>query len=84
MLPLQHHSFVAGMRWNSDAFSSLVLTSLAVVVSAAGAIVVGFSLMFIPLPLVAGFYLARFFTRKSLPSYFAFVVLGSLVLVCDA
>lgn len=63
----------------SDAFSSLVFTSLAVVVSASGAIVVGFPLLFIPLPSVAGLYLARFFTRKSLPSYFAFVVLGSLV-----
>lgn len=36
-------------------------------------------LQFLPLPSVAGFYLARFFTKKSLPSYFAFVVLGSLM-----
>ena len=36
-------------------------------------------LQFIPLPSVAGFYLARFFTKKSLSSYFAFVVLGSLM-----
>lgn len=63
----------------ADAFSSLAFTALAVVVSAAGAIVVGFPLLFIPLPSVAGFYLARFFTKKSLPSYFAFVVLGSLM-----
>ncbi|PON57011.1 no exine formation [Parasponia andersonii] len=63
----------------SDAFSSLAFTGLAVLVSAAGAIVVGFPLLFLPLPCVAGFYLARFFTKKSLPSYFAFVVLGSLM-----
>ncbi|KAK8603353.1 hypothetical protein V6N13_085542 [Hibiscus sabdariffa] len=65
----------------SDAFSSLAFTSLAVVVSAAGAIVVGFPILFIPLPSVAGFYLARFFTKKSLPSYFAFFVLGSLMVM---
>lgn len=34
---------------------------------------------FLPMPSVAGFYFARFFTKKSLPSYFAFVVLGSLM-----
>nr|ASU91613.1 no exine formation 1 [Tapiscia sinensis] len=62
----------------SDAFSSLAFTALAVVVSAAGAIVVGFPIVFIPLPSVAGFYLARFFTKKSLTSYLAFTVLGSL------
>ena len=37
-------------------------------------------LQFIPLPSVAGFYLARFFTKKSVSSYFAFVVLGSLMM----
>ncbi|KAG8365777.1 hypothetical protein BUALT_Bualt17G0007100 [Buddleja alternifolia] len=63
----------------SDAFSSLVFTSLAVIVSAAGAIVVGFPILFLPLPSIAGFYLARFFTKKSLSSYSAFVVLGSLM-----
>ncbi|XP_027152743.1 uncharacterized protein LOC113752898 [Coffea eugenioides] len=63
----------------SDAFGSTVFTSLSVLVSAAGAIVVGFPVLFIPLPSVAGFYLARFFTKKSLSSYFAFVVLGSLM-----
>lgn len=36
-------------------------------------------LQFLPLPSVAGFYLARFFTKKSLPSYFASVWLGSLM-----
>lgn len=36
-------------------------------------------MQFLPLPAVAGFYLARFFTKKSVPSYFAFVVLGSLM-----
>lgn len=63
----------------SDAFSSVAFTTLAVIVSAAGAIVVGFPIVFLPLPSVAGFYLARFFTKKSLPSYFGFVVLGSLM-----
>ncbi|XVF66748.1 hypothetical protein PTKIN_Ptkin10aG0062400 [Pterospermum kingtungense] len=72
-------SYALGMI--SDAFSSLAFTSLAVVVSAAGAIVVGFPILFIPLPSVAGFYLARFFTKKSLPSYFAFFVLGSLMVM---
>lgn len=38
-------------------------------------------LQFLPLPCVTGFYLARFFTKKSLPSYFAFVVLGSLMVM---
>lgn len=33
------------------------------------------------MPSVAGFYLARFFTKKSLTSYFAFVVLGSLMVM---
>ncbi|XWS63463.1 hypothetical protein CRYUN_Cryun06bG0099900 [Craigia yunnanensis] len=72
-------SYALGMI--SDAFSSLAFTSLAVVVSAAGAIVVGFPILFISLPSVAGFYVARFFTKKSLPSYFAFVVLGSLMVM---
>ncbi|KAL8201385.1 hypothetical protein R6Q57_012724 [Mikania cordata] len=63
----------------ADASSSLAFTGLAVFVSAAGAIVVGFPVLFIPLPAVAGFYLARFFTKKNLSSYFAFVVLGSLM-----
>ncbi|KAJ8759383.1 hypothetical protein K2173_006903 [Erythroxylum novogranatense] len=70
-------SYALGMI--SDASSSLAFTTLAVAVSAAGAIVVGFPILFIPLPSIAGFYLARFFTKKSLPSYFAFVVLGSLM-----
>ncbi|KAF6143632.1 hypothetical protein GIB67_012431 [Kingdonia uniflora] len=65
----------------SDAFSSVAFTALTVLVSAAGAIVVGFPLMFLPLPLVSGFYLARFFTKKSLPSYFAFVLLASLMVM---
>lgn len=38
-----------------------------------------FNVQFLPLPSVAGFYLARFFAKKSLPSYFAFVILGSLM-----
>ncbi|KAK4371320.1 hypothetical protein RND71_010795 [Anisodus tanguticus] len=65
----------------SDAFSSIGFTASAVIVSAAGAIVVGFPVLFVPLPAVAGFYLARFFTKKSVSSYFAFVVLGSLMVI---
>ncbi|KAL3818751.1 hypothetical protein ACJIZ3_004656 [Penstemon smallii] len=63
----------------SDAFGSIVFTVLAVIVSGAGAVVVGFPFLFLPLPCVAGFYLARFFTKKSLSSYSAFVALGSLM-----
>ncbi|KAK7394135.1 hypothetical protein VNO78_14654 [Psophocarpus tetragonolobus] len=63
----------------SDSLSSVAFTTSAIVVSAAGALVVGFPLLFLPLPAVAGFYLARFFEKKSLASYFAFVVLGSLM-----
>ncbi|KAL7197211.1 hypothetical protein ACSBR1_037099 [Camellia fascicularis] len=63
----------------ADAFSSVAFTALTVLVSAAAAILVGFPILFLPLPSVVGFYLARFFTKKSLPSYFAFVVLGSLM-----
>nr|CAD1820498.1 unnamed protein product [Ananas comosus var. bracteatus] len=37
--------------------------------------------MFIPLPLISGFYLARFFTKKSLSSYFTFVALASLMVL---
>ncbi|XP_042497404.1 uncharacterized protein LOC122076159 [Macadamia integrifolia] len=62
-----------------DAFSSGMFTSLSILVSAAGAIVVGFPLLFLPLPLVSGFYLARFFTKKSLTSYFTFALLASLM-----
>lgn len=36
-------------------------------------------LQLLPLPLISGFYLARFFTRKSLSSYFVFVMLASLM-----
>ncbi|XP_028786914.1 uncharacterized protein LOC114742862 isoform X1 [Neltuma alba] len=63
----------------SDAFSSVAFTTLAVIVSATGALVIGFPVVFLPLPSVAGFYLARFFAKKSLASYFAFVILGSLM-----
>ncbi|XP_073299888.1 uncharacterized protein [Primulina huaijiensis] len=65
----------------SDAFSSLLFTALAIIVSASGAIVVGFPILFLPLPSVAGFYLAHFFTKKRLSSYSAFVVLGSLMVM---
>ncbi|CAA7031546.1 unnamed protein product [Microthlaspi erraticum] len=65
----------------SSALSSAFFTALAVIVSSAGAIVVGFPLLFTPLPAVAGLYFARFFTKKSVSSYFAFVALGSLMVV---
>ncbi|XP_058102832.1 uncharacterized protein LOC131246592 [Magnolia sinica] len=64
----------------NDWFSSVAFTALSVLVSGAGAIVVGFPIYLLPLPLISGFYLARFFTRKSLPSYFAFVMLASLMI----
>lgn len=38
-----------------------------------------YNLQLIPLPSFAGFYMARFFTKKSLPSYFAFCLLGSVM-----
>lgn len=60
-----------------DAVSQAAFTALAMFVSASGAIVVGFPKLLIPLPLISGFYLARFFTKKSLSSYFAFVILAS-------
>lgn len=43
--------------------------------------VVCYSLQFLPLPMISGFYLARFFTKKSLSSYFAFVTLASLMVL---
>ncbi|XP_010419915.1 PREDICTED: uncharacterized protein LOC104705589 [Camelina sativa] len=65
----------------SGALSSAFFTALSVIVSSAGAIVVGFPVLFTPLPAVAGLYFARFFTKKSVPSYFAFVALGSLMVI---
>uniref|UniRef100_M4CX85 No exine formation 1 n=1 Tax=Brassica campestris TaxID=3711 RepID=M4CX85_BRACM len=65
----------------SSGLSSAFFTALAVIVSSAGAIVVGFPLLFTPLPAVAGLYFARFFTKKSVRSYFAFVALGSLMVI---
>ncbi|GAB2280797.1 hypothetical protein Dimus_015421 [Dionaea muscipula] len=62
----------------ADAASSVLFTTMTLVVSAAGAVVVGFPMWLLPLPSASGFYLARYFTKKSLPSYFVFVVLGSL------
>ncbi|XP_008797153.4 uncharacterized protein LOC103712413 [Phoenix dactylifera] len=64
-----------------DAFSSAAFTAAFILVSGAGAIVIGFPILFIPLPLISGFYLARFFTKKSLSSYFAFVTLASLMVL---
>ncbi|KAJ3671798.1 hypothetical protein LUZ60_007877 [Juncus effusus] len=64
-----------------DSVSSAVFTSVTVLVSAAGAIVLGFPIPFIPLPMISGFFLARFFTQKSLSSYFAFVSLSTLMVL---
>lgn len=38
-------------------------------------------MQFIPLPMIAGFCFARFFTRKSLSSYFTFVALATLMVL---
>ncbi|KAI3942997.1 hypothetical protein MKW98_005509 [Papaver atlanticum] len=62
-----------------DAFSSVAFTTLSVLVSAAGALVVGFPVWLLPVPLISGFYLAQFFSKKSLPSYFVFVLLASVM-----
>ncbi|CAA6663960.1 unnamed protein product [Spirodela intermedia] len=62
-----------------DAFSSMAFTVLLVLISGAGAIVIGFPKLFIAVPLISGYYLGRFFTKKSLPSYFTFVALASLM-----
>ncbi|GAB2234255.1 hypothetical protein Drorol1_Dr00003500 [Drosera rotundifolia] len=62
----------------ADASSSLFFTAIAFIVSAAGAVVVGFPVWLLPVPAAAGFYLARYFSKKSLPSYFVFVILGSM------
>ncbi|KAG1331622.1 hypothetical protein COCNU_02G015900 [Cocos nucifera] len=64
-----------------DAFSSAAFTAVSILVSGAGAVVIGFPILFIPLPLISGFYLARFFTKKSLSSYFAFVTLAILMVL---
>ncbi|XP_008777231.2 uncharacterized protein LOC103697202 [Phoenix dactylifera] len=72
-------AYVVGMV--GDAFSSAAFTAVSILVSGAGAIVIGFPILFIPLPLISGFYLARFFTKKSLSSYFAFVTLASLMVL---
>ncbi|KAJ6837490.1 uncharacterized protein M6B38_120005 [Iris pallida] len=64
-----------------DAVGSAVFTAMAVLVSGAGAVVIGFPILFIPVPLISGFYLARFITKKSLSSYFAFATLASLMVL---
>lgn len=72
-------AFALGMI--ADTVSSLAFMVMAVVASAAGAIVVGFPIWLLPLPSVSGFYLARFWLKKSLLSYFAFVTLGSVMVM---
>ncbi|PAN33770.1 hypothetical protein PAHAL_6G043500 [Panicum hallii] len=64
-----------------DAASSAAFTVLAVLVSGAGAVVIGFPVMFLPLPMISGYYVARFFTKKSLSSYFTFVAIASLMVL---
>uniref|UniRef100_A0A0E0MFY1 No exine formation 1 n=1 Tax=Oryza punctata TaxID=4537 RepID=A0A0E0MFY1_ORYPU len=64
-----------------DAVSSVAFTGLAVLVSGAGAIVIGFPVMFLPLPMISGYYAARFFTKKSLSSYFTFVAIASMMVL---
>ncbi|EES08581.2 uncharacterized protein LOC8083166 [Sorghum bicolor] len=64
-----------------DAASSVAFTGVAVLVSGAGAVVIGFPVMFLPLPMISGYYVARFFTKKSLSSYFTFVALASLMVL---
>ncbi|XP_037439154.1 uncharacterized protein LOC119307164 [Triticum dicoccoides] len=64
-----------------DAVSSVAFMGLAVLVSGAGAVVIGFPLVFLPLPMMSGYYVARFFTKKSLSSYFTFVGISSLMVL---
>ncbi|KQJ88366.1 uncharacterized protein LOC100830867 [Brachypodium distachyon] len=64
-----------------DAVSSVAFTGLAVLVSGAGAVVIGFPVALLPLPMISGFYAARFFTKKSLSSYFTFVAISSLMVL---
>ncbi|KAI4962597.1 hypothetical protein ZWY2020_028771 [Hordeum vulgare] len=56
------------------AVSSVAFMGLAVLVSGAGAVVIGFPLVFLPLPMMSGYYVARFFTKKSLLMVLWFVV----------
>uniref|UniRef100_A0A1D1ZJZ2 No exine formation 1 n=1 Tax=Anthurium amnicola TaxID=1678845 RepID=A0A1D1ZJZ2_9ARAE len=63
----------------ADAVSSSAFTALIILISAAGSIVIGFPILFIPLPVISGYFLARFFTKRSILSYFAFVTLASLM-----
>ncbi|CAO2200591.1 unnamed protein product [Urochloa humidicola] len=64
-----------------DVVSSAAFTVLAVLVSGAGAVVIGFPVVFLPLPMISGYYVARFFTKKSLSSYFTFVAIASLMVL---
>ncbi|KAJ8493704.1 hypothetical protein OPV22_015425 [Ensete ventricosum] len=59
----------------------VVVICLEALMLAAGAIVIGFPVLLLPLPMISGFYIARFFTKKSLTSYFAFVALASLMVL---
>ncbi|KAG0465526.1 hypothetical protein HPP92_019690 [Vanilla planifolia] len=70
-------AYVLGMI--SDAVSSAAFAASAVCISGAGALVIGFPMLFIPVPLVSGYFLAKFLTKKSLPCYFTFVTLASFM-----
>lgn len=72
-------AYVVGMV--RGVVSSTVFTGTIMLVSVTGAVVLGFPKVLIPIPLTSGFYLARFLTKRSLSSYFAFVTLASLMVL---
>nr|ATG71033.1 no exine fromation 1 [Cupressus sempervirens] len=67
-----------GVGLVSSSAGSVVFTGMSILVSVTGSIVVGVPLKFLPAPIVAGFYISQFFTKKSLSSYFIFVISASL------
>ncbi|GLJ45910.1 hypothetical protein SUGI_0966700 [Cryptomeria japonica] len=67
-----------GVGLVSSSVGSVLFTGLSILVSLTGSIVVGMPLKFLPAPIVAGFYISQFFTKKSLSSYFVFVISASL------
>eukprot|EP01018_Ginkgo_biloba_P017737 Gb_19950 [translate_table: standard] len=67
-----------GIGLVSDSFGSAVFTGVSILVASAGSIVIGIPLKFLPAPIVSGFYISQFFMKKSLSSYFIFVISASL------
>ncbi|KAH9328708.1 hypothetical protein KI387_000816, partial [Taxus chinensis] len=67
-----------GIGLVSSSIGSAVFTGVTILVSLTGSLVVGMPLKFLPAPIVAGFYISQFFTKKSLSSYFIFVISASL------